>query len=131
MKIALAQLNYVIGDFEHNVSKIISQINLAKLQGADLVIFAELSVSGYPPRDFLEFDDFIERSYLSIDKIAAECKGIGAIVGAPFRNPSPKGKNLFNSAWLLADGKVQAVTHKSLLQNYDVFDEYRYFEPNH
>ncbi|HEX7410777.1 MAG TPA: NAD+ synthase [Bacteroidales bacterium] len=130
MKIALAQLNYVIGDFEHNVSKIISQINLAKLQGADLVIFAELSVSGYPPRDFLEFDDFIERSYQSIDKIAAECKGIGAIVGAPFRNPSAKGKNLFNSAWLLADGKVQAVTHKSLLPNYDVFDEYRYFEPN-
>ena len=131
MKIALAQLNYVIGDFEHNVLKTIAQINLAKLQGADLVVFAEMSVSGYPPRDFLEFDDFIERSYQSIDKIAVECNGIGAIVGAPFRNPSPKGKNLFNSAWLLADGKVQDVVHKSLLPNYDVFDEYRYFEPNH
>ena len=70
-------------------------------------------------------------SYQSIDKIAVECNGIGAIVGAPFRNPSPKGKNLFNSAWLLADGKVQDVVHKSLLPNYDVFDEYRYFEPNH
>jgi NAD+ synthase (glutamine-hydrolysing) len=131
VKIALAQLNYVIGDFEHNVNKILTQINLAKLQGADLVVFAELSVSGYPPRDFLEFDDFIERSYKSIDQIAAQCIGIGAIVGAPSRNPGQKGKNLFNSAWLLSDGKVQAVAHKSLLPNYDVFDEYRYFEPNH
>lgn len=126
----MAQLNYVIGDFEHNVRIILSEINHAKLQGADLVIFAELSVSGYPPRDFLEFDDFIERSYQSIDKIAAECIGIGAIVGAPSRNPDPKGKNLYNSAWLLSDGKVQAVVHKALLPNYDVFDEYRYFEPN-
>lgn len=130
MKIALAQLNYVIGDFEHNVREIITQIKLAKQQGADLVVFAELSVTGYPPRDFLEFDDFIERTYKSIDKIAAECIGIGAIVGAPSRNPGAKGKNLYNSAWLLFDGKVQAVIHKSLLPNYDVFDEYRYFEPN-
>ncbi len=130
MKIALAQLNYVIGDFEQNVSKIIVQIDRAKAQGADLVVFAELSVCGYPPRDFLEFDDFIERSYQSIDKIAAACIGIAAIVGAPFRNPGQKGKKLFNSAWLLADGAVQTVTHKSLLPNYDVFDEYRYFEPS-
>ena len=130
MKIALAQLNYVVGDFEYNISKIIAQIHHAKLLGADLVVFAELSVSGYPPRDFLEFDDFFERSYQAINKIAAQCIGIGAIVGAPFRNPGLKGKKLFNSAWLLADGKVQNVAHKSLLPNYDVFDEYRYFEPS-
>lgn len=129
MKIALAQLNFVIGDFEHNVRKIISEINHAKLLGIDLVVFAELSVTGYPPRDFLEFDDFIEKSYTAVNRIAAECHGIGAIVGAPFRNPGKKGKKLFNSAWLLAEGKVQSVSHKSLLPNYDVFDEYRYFEP--
>ena len=130
MKIALAQLNYVIGDFEHNVQKIISEIKNAREQGADLVVFAELSVPGYPPRDFLEFDDFIDKCYAAIDTIAAECKGIAAIVGSPSRNPGIKGKRLFNSAWLLADGKIEAIVNKSLLPNYDVFDEYRYFEPN-
>jgi len=130
VKIALAQFNYVIGDFEHNVRKIISEIQNAKEKGADLVVFSELSVPGYPPRDFLEFDDFIAKCYSAIDTIAAECKGIAAIVGSPFRNPGIKGKSLFNSAWLLMDGKVDAVVNKSLLPNYDVFDEYRYFEPN-
>jgi len=130
VKIALAQLNYVIGDFEHNVQKIISEIKNAREQGADLVVFAELSVPGYPPRDFLEFDDFIDKCYAAIDTIAAECKGIAAIVGSPSRNPGIKGKRLFNSAWLLADGKIEAIVNKSLLPNYDVFDEYRYFEPN-
>ena len=130
MKIALAQLNYVIGDFEHNVRKIISEIQNARKQGADLIVFAELAVSGYPPRDFLEFDDFISKCYSAIEAIAAECKGIAAIVGSPSRNPDIKGKRLYNSAWVLTDGKVDTVVNKSLLPNYDVFDEYRYFEPN-
>jgi NAD+ synthase (glutamine-hydrolysing) len=130
VKIAVAQLNYVIGDFEQNVRKIISEIHTAQQQGADLIVFAELSVPGYPPRDFLEFDDFISKCYSAVDQIAAECVGIAAIVGSPSRNPGDRGKRLFNSAWFLADGKVDSIIHKSLLPNYDVFDEYRYFEPN-
>jgi len=130
MRIALAQLNYIIGDFDLNTAKIIDTIEKCRQQGAELVVFAELSVCGYPPRDFLEFDDFIDKSYNAIDAIAAHCTDIAVIVGAPSRNPEVKGKALFNSAWLLADGKVQALAHKALLPTYDIFDEYRYFEPN-
>ena len=130
MKFALAQLNYHIGNFEGNVSKIKNAINRAKEANADIVIFAELAVSGYPPRDFLEFDHFIHQCIESIDSIAKECVGIAAIIGSPSFNPNTKGKRLFNSAYFLADGKVQSIHHKALLPNYDVFDEYRYFEPN-
>lgn len=130
MRIALAQLNYIIGDFDLNTRKIIEAIETCRKQGADLVVFAELSVCGYPPRDFLEFEDFIEKTYRAVDEIAGHCTGIAAIVGAPSRNPEIKGKNLYNSAWLLADGKVQALVNKTLLPTYDIFDEYRYFEPN-
>ncbi len=130
MRIALAQLNYIIGDFDLNTAKIIETIEKCKQQKSDLVVFAELSVCGYPPRDFLEFDDFIQKSYCAVDAIAAHCTGIAAIIGAPSRNPDVKGKSLFNSAWLLADGKVQSLAHKALLPTYDIFDEYRYFEPN-
>ena len=130
MKIALAQLNYRIGDFEQNESKIIAGIHKAREAGADLVVFAELSVCGYPPRDFLEFDDFIEKCYKGVLRIAWECKGIAAIVGSPSVNPADKGKPLYNTAYFLADGRIQSLSHKTLLPNYDVFDEYRYFEPN-
>ena len=130
MKIALAQLNYHIGNFEDNEQKIIRSIRTAKEQQADLVVFAELAVSGYPPRDFLEFDDFIDKCLASIRRIAEHCKGIAAIVGSPVRNPDRKGKDLFNAAFFLSDGKVYSEHYKSLLPNYDVFDEYRYFEPN-
>jgi len=130
MRIALAQLNYIIGDFDLNTAKIIETLKKCKQQNIDLVVFAELSVCGYPPRDFLEFEDFIEKSYTAINTIATHCNEIAAIVGAPSRNPDSKGKNLFNSAWLLADGKVQGMAHKALLPTYDIFDEYRYFEPN-
>ena len=129
MKIALAQINYHIGNFESNTSKVIAALEKARVSGADLVVFAELAVSGYPPRDFLEFDDFIDRCLLSVEQIAAHCKGIAAIIGSPTRRAEIKGKDLHNSALFLADGKVQAMAHKSLLPNYDVFDEYRYFEP--
>ena len=130
MKIALAQLNYRVGDFGNNISRIIKAIERAKSQEADLVIFAELSVCGYPPRDFLEFDDFVHRCEEAVATIAAKCQGIAAIVGAPSVNPAPKGKPLYNTAWFLADGKILAKANKTLLPNYDVFDEYRYFEPN-
>lgn len=130
MKIALAQLNYLIGDFEGNSNKISEALNQSRQAGAELVVFAELAITGYPPRDFLEFDDFILKAEAAMHKIAAECNGIAALIGAPSRNHSGKGKPLFNSAWFLNKGKVQHLTHKSLLPNYDVFDEYRYFEPS-
>jgi NAD+ synthase (glutamine-hydrolysing) len=128
--ISLAQLDYHTGNFEHNTAKIISHIEAAKQEGIDLVVFSELCICGYPPRDFLEFSDFIERCRKSVEQIAAVCNGIAAIVGAPSVNPVPEGKDLYNSAYFLADGTVQDIRHKALLPNYDIFDEYRYFEPN-
>ncbi|MCD4695667.1 MAG: NAD+ synthase [Bacteroidales bacterium] len=130
MKIALAQLNFHIGNFESNKSKIIQAIEKAKTMGADLVVFAELAISGYPPRDFLEFDDFINKCQRSIEDIASHCNDIAIIIGGPSKNPEKKGKGLFNTAFFIADGKIQSKHHKSLLPNYDIFDEYRYFEPN-
>lgn len=129
MKIALAQLNYHIGNFELNTSKIINSIEKAKTQGADLVVFAELAVCGYPPRDFLDFQEFIDLCEQSAQEIAKACKDIACIIGLPTRNPRIEGKDLFNSAYFIADGVVKQVVHKALLPTYDVFDEYRYFEP--
>jgi NAD+ synthase (glutamine-hydrolysing) len=129
MKIALAQLNYHIGNFADNTAKIKANIERAKKEGADLVLFSELSVCGYPPRDFLEFPDFIRRCEEAVKEIAESCDGIAAIVGAPAVNPRVEGKGLFNAAYFLADKKVQSIHCKALLPTYDVFDEYRYFEP--
>jgi len=130
MKIAIAQLDYHVGNFELNTSKIIESIKKAKSEQADLVLFAELAICGYPPRDFLEFNDFISLCDQAINEIASHCIGIAAIVGGPHVNPSAKGKDLFNAAYFLKDGTIAKVIHKTLLPNYDVFDEYRYFEPN-
>lgn len=129
MKIALAQQNYHIGNFDSNRDKIIAGIREAKAAGADLVVFSELCICGYPPRDFLEFHDFIEACYRSLDEIREEADTIGVIVGSPSRNPRREGKDLFNAAFLLYEKEVKAEIHKTLLPNYDVFDEYRYFEP--
>lgn len=129
MKIALAQQNYHVGNFALNTEKIIDAIERARTAGADLVVFSELSVCGYPPRDFLEFDDFIDECYAAIDRIKAHTDTIGVIVGGPQRNPVKEGKDLFNAAWFLYEGEVKAVVQKTCLPTYDVFDEYRYFEP--
>jgi NAD+ synthase (glutamine-hydrolysing) len=130
MKVLVSQQNYHIGNFAANKDKMISIVNQAKEDQVELVIFSELSVCGYPPRDFLEFDDFIKSVDESIDEIAAHTNGIGVVIGAPTKNTHRQGKRLFNSAILLHDGKVKGVAHKTLLPNYDVFDEYRYFEPS-
>lgn len=131
MKIFLAQQNYHIGHFEHNTQKIIAAIQQAKQDGADLVVFSELSVCGYPPRDFLYFTDFIEKCENSIEQIKTAAQGIAVLVGAPQRNPNKEGKDLFNAVYFLAEGTVQQVIHKTCLPTYDVFDEDRYFEPAH
>jgi NAD+ synthase (glutamine-hydrolysing) len=129
LKIYLAQQNYHIGNFDANANKIISAIREAKSGGGDLIVFSELSICGYPPRDFLEFDDFIEQSMDAIGRIREEADTIGVLVGAPARNPRPEGKNLFNAAYFLYNKEIKAVVHKTLLPTYDIFDEYRYFEP--
>lgn len=129
MKIALAQQNYHIGNFEDNTRKIIDAIGKAKSLGADLVLFSELCVCGYPPRDFLEFSDFIKKSKSAINSIKEYADTIGVVVGAPDINPVKEGKDLFNAAYLLFEKEVKGVAHKTCLPNYDVFDEYRYFEP--
>ena len=129
MKIALAQLNYHVGNFEANTNKIISAIKEAQQNGADLVVFAELCICGYPARDFLEFAEFIALCDDSAKQIAAACHGIACIIGLPTINATPEGKDLYNSAYFIENGTVKAVANKALLPNYDVFDEYRYFEP--
>jgi NAD+ synthase (glutamine-hydrolysing) len=130
MKIALAQQNYIVNNFEENKRKIISAIQQAKEKGAELVVFSELSVCGYPPQDLLNRKDFIDKCISSVNEIANKCMGIAAIIGAPSYNPNPTGKIIFNSAYFLNNGKVQSIHNKALLPTYDIFDEYRYFEPN-
>lgn len=128
MKIALAQQNYHIGNFSANSQKIIAAIARARSEGADLIVFTELCVCGYPPRDFLEFGDFIAQCEAAIETLKPHSRDIGVIIGAPVNNPEPAGKDLYNAALLLYEGKVCGTARKTLLPNYDVFDEYRYFE---
>ena len=129
MKIFLAQQNYHIGNFESNTKKIISAIESAKQQGGDLIVFSEMSVCGYPARDFVEFSDFINKCYESIDMIKQHADTIAVLIGSPAHNPIKEGKNLFNAAFFLYEKQIKAEVHKTLLPTYDVFDEYRYFEP--
>ena len=130
MKIALAQINPTVGDLRGNARKIIDFARQASRGRADLVVFPELSVTGYPPLDLLEQEAFIDAVERSIARIADEIPtGIGVLLGAPVRNTDSIGKRLFNSAVLLQNGERLADVHKSLLPTYDVYDEYRYFEP--
>lgn len=130
MKIALAQLNYHIGNFEENAQKIIAHIHKAKADNADLVVFSELCICGYPPLDLLEQRDFIDTCLHTAQQIAQKCSNIAAIIGCPTLNEGEKGKQLFNSALFLHNGSIQQCVNKTLLPTYDIFDEYRYFEPN-
>lgn len=130
MRIALAQINYHIGNFEQNTHKISDAIHRAKALHADLIVFSELAISGYPPRDFLEFDDFVRKCHFSLEEVAVHCTGITAIVGLPVKNSAERGKKLFNAAAILQNGTVSGYRNKTLLPTYDIFDEYRYFEPN-
>lgn len=131
MKITLAQLNYYIGDFEGNLKKILNAVRRARDLGSDLVVFSELSICGYPPLDLLEREDFITTCNRYIERISESIDSkIGVLVGGPEFNKQKEGKLLFNSVFFLLDGKVQQVFRKSLLPTYDIFDEYRYFEPN-
>ncbi len=130
MRLALAQLNYHIGNFEYNIEKIISSIIKAKQENADLIVFSELSVCGYPPLDLLERQEFIEQTLSAIEQISEYCDTIAAIIGAPVINTNSKGKKLYNSAYFIENKKVKSITNKTLLPSYDIFDEHRYFESN-
>ncbi len=129
MKIALAQLNYIPGDTGYNSGKIISAIGTAKAQDAEIIIFSELAVTGYPPLDLLNREELITASIAAVREIASHCEGIAAIVGAPSPNTGVYGKGLHNSAFFIYEGRVKAVINKALLPTYDIFDEDRYFEP--
>ncbi len=129
MKISIAQINYHIGNFEGNFNHMKEAVEQAKEAGADIVCFSELATCGYPPRDFLEFEDFIRLSEETIAKLTALTDDIAIVVGAPTRNPVPEGKDLYNSAYFLYENEIKYIQHKALLPTYDIFDEYRYFEP--
>lgn len=129
MKIAIAQIKIHIGNFAGNLARIRAAVQEAQSQGADIVLLPELTTVGYPPRDFLEFRDFIRQAEELVDALRHDAKGIAIVVGSVSVNPQVEGKDLYNSAYFLADGEVLAVQHKTLLPTYDIFDEYRYFEP--
>ena len=129
MKIALAQFNPVVGDIAGNCERIAEFIHQAEEQGADLVVFGEMSVVGYPPRDLLRKEGLVAASMQAVEALAAQTSDIAALVGFVRRTPGQAGRPLQNCAALLAGGKIQHVHVKALLPTYDVFDETRYFEP--
>lgn len=130
MNLCIAQLNYKIADFEGNLAKMSLAVKQAAAHGVDLIIFSELSICGYPPLDMLEQQSFIAECQDAVQRLAKKTSEVGVIVGAPAYNPNDKGKRLYNAAYLLYAGKIQEIRYKTLLPTYDVFDEYRYFEPN-
>lgn len=129
MRIALAQCNPIVGDISGNCRKMSDCIARAAAQGADLAVFSELAVVGYPPRDLLRKEQFIADNLAAIEALARQCKGIAALVGFVRPTPGGAGRPLQNVAGLLQDGAVRQVHVKNLLPTYDVFDEQRYFEP--
>jgi len=129
MKIALAQVNPTIGGFQENVVHFVDCAAAAAAQGCDLVVFPELALSGYPPKDFLEHGQFVQEGIKALDSFASKVRGIGVICGVATPRKEAFGKPLYNTAVLFEDGRILAEIHKQLLPTYDVFDETRYFEP--
>ena len=130
MKIAISQLNYIIGDIDGNTAKILDAISKAKAENADLIIFSELAVCGYPPKDLLDYPNFIDRCESAVKLIGENSNDIGVIIGAPSWSNIERGKKLYNSAFFYENKKLLKRIDKALLPTYDVFDEYRYFESN-
>jgi NAD+ synthase/NAD+ synthase (glutamine-hydrolysing) len=129
VKIALGQINPTVGDFSGNAQKIIDFSRRAREAGAGLILFPELSVCGYPPRDLVERPSFVAKNRETVDRIAAETKGIAVICGLVTPAEAETGKSVMNSAALLRDGKLAFLQSKMLLPTYDVFDEMRNFAP--
>ena len=129
MILALAQINPLIGDIEGNVARMMAKLDEARSRKADVVLFPELSVMGYPPKDLLLKRDMIEANVAAVERIATGCTDLTAIVGYAMPNPEPAGRDLFNAAAVCRGGRIVSVHRKSLLPTYDVYDESRYFEP--
>ncbi len=129
MKIAAAQINPTIGDIRGNLEKILTNIGRAKELGAQLVLFPEMCLTGYPPRDLLERPYFVEANLGALNELAPKIKDLSVVVGYVEKNMTSEGKPLYNAAALIENGEIAYVTYKSLLPTYDVFDEDRYFEP--
>jgi len=129
VKIALGQINPTVGDFSGNAAKIIQFSLQARSAGAGLILFSELSVCGYPPRDLVDRSWFVERNRTTVERIAAETQGIAVICGMVTAAEADSGKKAMNSAALLRDGRIEFVQSKMLLPTYDVFDEMRNFAP--
>ncbi len=129
MKIALGQINPTVGDFSGNAAKIIRFALRAQSAGAGLILFPELAVCGYPPRDLVERPWFVARSRTTVERIAAETQGIAVICGTVTPADADSGKKAMNSAALLRDGRIEFIQSKMLLPTYDVFDEMRNFAP--
>ncbi len=128
MRIVLAQINTTMGAIEGNSARIMAAYHEAARLGAELVVFPELAVTGYPPKDLLDHPDFIRRNVAALERLAGLMTGPGAVIGYVRPNPGP-GKALFNSAALIDGGRVVSSHDKTLLPTYDVFDEARHFEP--
>jgi NAD+ synthase/NAD+ synthase (glutamine-hydrolysing) len=131
VKIALGQINPTVGDFSGNAAKIIQFAQQARSVGAGLILFPELAVCGYPPRDLVERPTFVARNRSTAEQIAAETRGITVICGIVTRAEADSGKTVMNSAALLRDGRIEFIQSKMLLPTYDVFDEMRNFAPAH
>jgi NAD+ synthase (glutamine-hydrolysing) len=129
VKIGLAQYDPTIGAFKHNMAQMIRLAGKARDKGCELVIFPELAVCGYPPRDLLERKEFIQDNLQAMDWLMSEVKGIAVLCGCVSPNTKRTGKPIHNTAILFEEGKVLAMVHKRLLPSYDIFDETRYFEP--
>jgi NAD+ synthase (glutamine-hydrolysing) len=129
VKIALGQINTTVGDFSGNAAKIIDYSRRAREIGAGLIVFSELAICGYPPRDLVEKPAFVQRNREIAERIAREASGIAVICGLVTQAHAESGKSVMNSAALLRDGKVAFVQSKRLLPTYDVFDESRNFAP--
>jgi len=129
MKVALAQINTTVGDIDGNMSRIARQIDAAEAAGADLVVFPELAIFGYPPKDLLLRQDLIRENVAALDRIAHRCTDMTAVIGYVQPDPSGSGKGIFNAAAVCSHGTVVASYAKMLLPTYDVFDETRYFSP--
>src|ERR1041385_5946256 len=124
MRIALAQINPIVGDLAGNRTMILERLEDAKSGGADLVLFPELAVTGYPPEDLLLRPGFVRAAERSLEEIARAARGIVAVVGTPYFD-----RDLYNAAAVCAGGQVKAFVKKRFLPNYGVFDEFRYFAP--
>ena len=129
MRIALAQMNPIVGDIAGNAERIAAAIERAEREGAQLVVFGELSIVGYPPRDLLRKERLIADCAAAVKALARRCRNVAALVGFPRATAHGKGRPLQNAAALLAGGQIAHVHVKTLLPTYDVFDETRYFEP--